>query len=73
LSQKNNIIRALQYCQENKGLEIDAYCIMTSHIHLLCKPTNGFILSDVMLDFKRFTSGKIIETIQEEPERRRET
>ena len=62
----------MQYCQENKGLEIYAYCLMTSHIHLLCKATNGFILSDVMRDFKRFTSKKIIQTIIEEPESRRE-
>jgi hypothetical protein len=44
---------------------------MSSHIHLLCKATNGFVLSDVM-DFKRLTSGKIIETIREEPQSRRE-
>ena len=48
LNQKNNIINALNYCQQNKGLEIYAYCVMSSHIHLLCKGTNGFILSDVM-------------------------
>jgi len=72
LNQKNNIINALQYCQANKGLEIYAYCIMSSHIHILCKATNGFILSDVMRDFKRFTSKKIIQIINEEPESRRE-
>ncbi|MES2240435.1 MAG: transposase [Bacteroidota bacterium] len=72
LNQKNIIINALKYCQENKGLEIYAYCLMSSHLHLLCKATNGFILSDIMRDFKRFTSKKIIETIQDEPESRRE-
>jgi len=56
LSQKYNVINALQYCQKNKGLEIYAYCIMSNHIHLLCKATNGFLLSDVMRDFKKFTS-----------------
>jgi REP element-mobilizing transposase RayT len=72
LNQKQNIIQALQYCQQNKGLEIYAYCIMSSHIHLLCKGTNGFVLSDIMRDFKKFTSKKIIQTIQDEPESRRE-
>ncbi len=72
LNQKYNIINALKYCQQNKGLEIYAYCIMSSHVHLLCKATDGFILSDVMRDFKKFTSKKIIKTILEEPESRRE-
>ena len=72
LNQKNNIISALQYCQKHKGLEIYAYCIMSSHIHLLCKGTEGFILSDIIRDFKKFTSKKIIQTILDEPESRRE-
>jgi REP element-mobilizing transposase RayT len=72
LNQKYVVINALQHCQENKGLEIYAYCIMSSHIHLLCKATNGFILSDVMRDFKKFTSKKIIQILIEEPESRRE-
>jgi REP element-mobilizing transposase RayT len=72
LSQKYVILNALQYCQKNKGLEIYAYCIMTSHIHIFCKSTNGFILSDIIRDFKKFTSKKIIQTIIDEPESRRE-
>lgn len=72
LNQKNVIINALQYCQENKGLEIYGYCIMSSHIHLLCKGTDGFILSDIIRDFKKFTSKKIVQTIFDEPESRRE-
>lgn len=72
LNQKYVIIDALKHCQQNKGLEIYGYCLMPSHLHLLCKATNGFVLSDVMRDFKKFTSKKIIQTIQEEPESRRE-
>ena len=41
-------------------------------MHLMCKATDGFILSDVIRDFKKFTSKKIIETIIDEPESRRE-
>ena len=72
LNQKSLIIDALKYCQIHKGLEIYAYCLMSSHLHLMCKGTNGFILSDIMRDFKKFTSKKIVETIVNEPESRRE-
>jgi len=72
LNQKEIIIKALNYCQQNKGLEIYSYCLMSSHIHLLCKATNDFILSDVIRDFKKFTSKNIIKTIINEPESRRE-
>ena len=72
LNQKYIIINALKYCQQNKGLEIYAYCLMSSHIHLMCKATNGFILSDVIRDFKKHTSKEIILTIRDEPESRRE-
>jgi REP element-mobilizing transposase RayT len=72
LNQKKNIIEALDYCQKNKGLEIYGYCLMSSHLHMLCKASNGAILSDIMRDFKKFTSKKIIQSIHEEPESRRE-
>jgi REP element-mobilizing transposase RayT len=45
---------------------------MSSHLHLFCKATNGFIISDVIRYFKKFTSKKIIQSIKEEPESRRE-
>ena len=62
----------MKYCQENKGLEIYAYYLTHSHLHLLCKSTAGFILSDVMRDFKKHTSKQILKTIVDEPESRRE-
>lgn len=72
LNQKYVIMNALKHCQEHKGLEIYAYVLMSSHLHLLCKATEGFILSDVIRDFKKFTSKKITQTIITEPESRRE-
>ena len=72
MNQKNNIIESLKYCQQNKGLNIYAYCLMHSHLHLLCSAEEGYILSEIMRDFKKFTSKKIIQTIIEEPESRRE-
>ncbi|MEM9685897.1 MAG: transposase [Bacteroidota bacterium] len=72
LRQKYVITDSLKYCQKAKGLEIYAWCIMPSHVHLLCKAEEGFVLSDIMRDFKKFTSKKIIATIKAYPESRRE-
>ncbi len=72
VKQKYVIIDSLQYCQKSKGLEIYAFCIMPSHVHILCKAVAGNVLSDIMRDFKKFTSKKIIRTIIEHPESRRE-
>ncbi|MBG6130176.1 REP element-mobilizing transposase RayT [Aquimarina sp. EL_43] len=72
VKQKYIIIDSLKYCQEEKGLEVYGYCIMPSHIHMLCKAKEGYVLSDIIRDFKKFTSKKIIETIKKYPESRRE-
>jgi len=72
LNQKYVITNSLKYCQYHKGLEIYAWTLMSNHLHLFCKATNGFVLSDVIRDFKKFTSKKIIETIIQQPESRRE-
>ena len=45
---------------------------MSSHVHLLCKASEDGLLSNVIRDFKTHTSKKIIETIIEYPESRRE-
>ena len=72
LEQKEVIIESLRFCQKNKGLEIYAYCIMSNHVHLLCGATQEPSLSEIMRDFKKFTSKEIIRTIELGPESRRE-
>ncbi len=67
---KDIIIDSLRYCQINKGLNIYAYVIMTNHVHLLVNCENED-LSDIVRDFKKFTSKKILETIQNEKESRK--
>lgn len=72
LKQRYVIINALDYCQKQKGLEIYAYCIMSNHIHMLCKAKEGYLLSNIMRDFKKYTSKQIIKTLINYPESRRE-
>ena len=70
--QKYLLVNSLSYCQKEKGLEIYAYYIMSSHMHMLCKANDGLILSDIIRDFKKYTSKKIVQNLLEHPESRRE-
>lgn len=70
--QKLMIVNSLRYCQQKKGLIIFAYCLMPSHLHMICKADDGYNLSDILRDFKKFTSKQIVDQIIEEPESRRE-
>lgn len=65
------IVENLNFCRKNKGFEIYAWVIMSNHIHLMLKSTKGE-LSDMLRDFKSYTSKKILETIENEIESRKE-
>ena len=69
---KEAIVDALRYCIQEKGLNVYAFCIMTNHLHLIVNCQEQFELKDVIRDFKKFTSKKIIKQIIEQPESRRE-
>jgi putative transposase len=58
---------------ENKGLELNAWCLMPSHFHMIARTVerNEQNLSEVMRDFKKFTSGQIIQSIPKINESRR--
>lgn len=70
--QKDMLMKNLHFCQREKGLEIYAYCIMSNHLHMLCKAIGKFSLPEIMRDFKKFTSKEVIKNIEAEPESRRE-
>ncbi len=65
------IIDSLHYCQKEKGLEIFAWCIMTSHIHLIFRSAGGQKPELLIGDFKRFTSKAIVNAIIENPKESR--
>jgi len=68
---KDIIIDSLRFCQQNKGLVLNAFVIMSNHIHLIASAKNGFKLSDIIRDFKKFTHSKMIEVIDSPKESRR--
>ncbi len=74
-TQKNHkllIIDSLKYCQKEKGLLIFGYCLMSNHLHMIAKAEGNYTLSEVLRDFKKFTSKAIITQIINEPDSRRE-
>jgi REP element-mobilizing transposase RayT len=55
------IINSLIYCRNEKGLYVQGYVIMPNHVHTILSALNNN-LSDIIRDYKRFTSKKISRT-----------
>jgi len=53
------IVDSLKYCQKNKGLLLYGFVIMTNHIHLLAQSDKKHNLSDIIRDFKHYTTLEI--------------
>jgi REP element-mobilizing transposase RayT len=53
----------LEYCQINKGLEIYAWVVMSNHCHLIVSAKDEN-LSDIIRDFKKYTSKAIFKAIE---------
>ncbi|MBK6264866.1 transposase [Marivirga sp. S37H4] len=64
------ILKSLDFCRKNKGMEIFSWCLMPSHTHFIfrAKENNP---GDLMRDFKTFTSKKIQFLIANNPQESR--
>lgn len=58
------ITDSLNYCIKEKGLEVYAWVLMTNHLHAIVSSSKED-LSGIIRDFKKFTSTKIIEAIEQ--------
>ena len=69
---RNIVLESIKNCQNEKGLLLHCWCIMSNHLHLIASAKNSD-LSDVLRDFKKFTSKQIIAAIENnQTESRRE-
>jgi putative transposase len=64
---KHIMVDSLNYCISNKGLEVNCWCLMSNHLHLIASAKEGGNLSDILRDFKKFTSKALINAIKEFP------
>ena len=68
---KDILIDSFKFSIENIGFQLFAYVIMSNHIHIIANSGEGK-LSDTIRDIKKYTSKRIIETLNEIQESRRE-
>lgn len=64
---KDIVLESLRYCQQEKGMEVFVWCIMTNHMHLVFRSIKGQKPELLLGDFKRFTSNSIVKAIEENP------
>ena len=53
------LLESIRFCQNKKGLKIYAWDIITNHIHMIVG-SDKENLSDIIRDFKKYTSRKIL-------------
>ncbi|MCW3084798.1 MAG: transposase [Bacteroidetes bacterium] len=58
-----NLMKNIKYCQENKGLEVYAYVIMSNHVHMVARSSEQ-PLNFLLGNFKSYTSKQLITQIE---------
>ena len=58
------LVNNLSYCQENQGLEIFEYVIMSNHIHMICRRVDSD-LKELLGRFKSYTSKELLKEISQ--------
>jgi putative transposase len=53
------LIDSLDYYRHQRSFKLLGYVVMPDHIHMLILPCGDSSVSDILRDYKRFTSGRI--------------
>ena len=63
---KTVVINCLKFLVENNKVQINAFVIMSNHIHLIWQAAAGNTLSDIQTSFKKFTSQQFIKLLKQD-------
>jgi len=66
----NVLADSVSYCRAKKGKELFCYCFMPSHVHFIFGSSNEKP-TELLRDYKKYTSKKIIGAIQNNPQKSR--
>lgn len=61
------VTETLKYHRETKKLRLYAWCLMSDHIHLVCRVEPPFKITDFVCDFKSFIAKAITDDIENHP------
>jgi len=64
------IVDSLNYCIKEKGMEVYCWCLMPNHMHMVFRAKNNNP-TDILRDFKTFTSKQLQKAIAENPKESR--
>jgi len=64
------VLDSIRYCQKEKGLVLYSWCLMSNHLHMVIS-AKGNNISDVLRDFKKYTSKQITNAIKTNPQESR--
>ncbi len=68
---KHIILESLTYCQQKKGMEIYAWVLMSNHLHMIVSSQTETPVNDILRDFKKYTSKRIIAELENDTEESR--
>jgi putative transposase len=63
---KDIIIESLQFLKVRERMEINAYVIMSNHIHFIWQALHGYDLKDIQSSFARHTAKKFLHLVSAE-------
>ena len=61
---QNIVLDSLRHCQTYRGLVLNAWCLMTNHLHLVGSAKHSD-LSAILRDLKSFTANQVINAIEQ--------
>ena len=67
------LMDSIRFCQQNQGLKVYAWVLMTNHFHLICSTTDEKGIGMVLRNIKSFTAMKLIDAIIKSPASPRQT
>lgn len=69
---KLELVDSMNYCVREKGLIVYGWVIMSNHMHVIWEAKEGYQLSAIIRDYKKFTAKRIIKMIEDGHESRKE-